>query len=71
MSTCPGCWEDTGCTCDERKEITRLQAQVEKLEEIGDEMYSELVSILEGEYSADWNLDPIAKEWLKAKGEKS
>ena len=34
MSTCPECFEDMGCTCEERKRIAELEAENKRLREL-------------------------------------
>jgi len=41
MSTCPECYEDTGCTCKQDKRITELEAENKRLRETLEEIYKE------------------------------
>ena len=47
MSTCPRCYEDTGCTCEEHDRIKELEANLTKQAEVNCGLFNEVARLRE------------------------
>ena len=45
MSTCPRCYEDTGCTCEEHDRIKELEANLTKQAEVNCGLFNEVARL--------------------------